>query len=112
MMTSPQEWIAFYRESTKERIVGMWTLCGEEQTATIRATSPTGTATLIMADGLTQTITAVNGVYTITLPGATNRNPFPNQDENPIFPIGGRPVILIEMDERQQTFIPLVAGEQ
>jgi hypothetical protein len=56
-------------------------------------------------------IVAVNGVYTISLLGATNRNPFPNQDENPIYPIGGRPVILIEVDERQQLFVPFVAGE-
>jgi hypothetical protein len=111
IMTAPQEWIALYRESTQERIVGMWALCGEDVAATISATSPAGTATLVTADGLTQTITAVDGIYTVLLPGATNRNPFPGQDENPIYPIGGRPVILIELDERQQVFVPFAAGE-
>lgn len=111
IMTPHQEWIAFYRESTKERIVGMWTLCGDDVTAEINATSSNGTATLVTADGQTQMMTAVDGVYTIPLHGATNRNPFPGQDVNPIYPIGGSPVLLIEIDERrptEQTFVPLV----
>lgn len=111
IMSPHQEWIAFYRQSTKERIVGMWTLCGEDQTAEVPATSPTGTATLVKADGQTQTITAVNGMYTIPLAAATNRNPFPGQDVNPIYPIGGSPVLLIEIDERRpvsQAFVPIV----
>lgn len=101
-----QEWIAFYRYATQERIVGMWTLCGEDETAVVPATNPAGTALLVTLDPATnqiveRTLTAENGVYTIELPAATNRNPFPFQDVNPIYPIGGRPFILIEPDDRQ-----------
>jgi hypothetical protein len=101
-----QELIAFYRYATQERIVGMWTLCGEDETVIIPATNPAGTALLVTLDPAThqiveRTITAENGAYTIELPAATNRNPFPFQDLNPIYPIGGRPFILIEPDDRQ-----------
>ncbi len=95
----PMEWIALYRESTQERIVGMWTLCGDNETADIQATSPERHGAPGPADGSTETIQAVNGRYSIDLPGATNRNPFPGQDINPIYPIGGGPVILIESDD-------------
>jgi hypothetical protein len=94
----PQEWVAFYREATQERIVGLWTLCDREETAIIDATSPDGRATLVYADGRTQTIAAVDGHYSIELPPASNRNPFPGQSVNPLFPIGGSPVILIEKE--------------
>jgi hypothetical protein len=95
----PMEWIALYRQSTGERVVGLWTLCGDDETADIQATSPDGTALLVRADGSTQTVVAQNGRYRIDLPRATNRNPFPGQDVNPIYPIGGSPVILIEADD-------------
>jgi hypothetical protein len=111
IMTAHQEWIALYRPSSKERIVGMWTLCGEAMVAEIPATSPAGTATLVTAGGQTTVITATDGVYSIPLRGATNRNPFPGQDVNPIYPIGGSPVLLVELDERRpplQAFIPVV----
>ncbi|WP_374685741.1 hypothetical protein [Promineifilum sp.] len=95
----PQEWIAFYRPATQERVVGMWTLCGRAETAVIDATSPDGRATLVFADGRTQPIAAVDGHYTIQLPAATNRNPYPFSNyPNAIYPIGGSPVILIEKD--------------
>lgn len=102
----PQEWIAFYREATGERIVGMWTLCARDETAIIDATSPDGRATLVFADGRTQTIAAVDGHYSIQLPPATNRNPFPGQSVNPLFPIGGSPVILIEKEDRTTPDLP------
>ena len=102
----PQEWVAFYRESTGERIVGMWTLCGREETAIIDATSPDARATLVLADGTTRQIAAVDGHYTIDLLPATNRNPFPGQAINPLFPIGGPPVILIEKDQRTPPDMP------
>ncbi|RIK15860.1 MAG: hypothetical protein DCC51_14195 [Anaerolineae bacterium] len=98
-MQPPQEWVAFYRPSTEERIVGMWTLCGRNETAIIDATSPDGRATLVYPDGHTQTIVAVDGHYSIELPAATNRNPFGSEGTNAIYPIGGSPVILIEKDD-------------
>lgn len=113
--TEPQEWIAFYRESTGERIIGMWTLCGREETAIVDATSPDGRAMLVYADGRTQPVAAVQGHYTIALPAATNRNPFPGgASPNPIFPIGGAPVLLIEKDDRganwpYRGFAPIIA---
>jgi hypothetical protein len=117
-MAPPQEWIAFYRAATSERIVGMWTLCDREETAIIDATSLDGRATLVYADGRTQEIAAVDGHYTIELPPATNRNPFPGQSVNPLFPIGGSPVILIEKDIRTlpdlpyRLYLPAAVGSQ
>jgi len=114
--TPPQEWIAFYREATGERIVGLWTLCDRAETAIIDATSPDGRATLVFADGRTQTIAAVDGHYAIALSAATNRNPFPGgASPNPLFPIGGMPVLLIEKDNRTlnltfRSFSPYVSG--
>lgn len=105
-MQPPQEWIAFYRGTTEERIVGMWTLCDRTETAIIDATSPDGRATLVYADGRVQSIAAIDGHYTIELPPATNRNPFPGQAVNPLFPIGGSPVILIEKDPHTLPDLP------
>ena len=99
--TPPQEWIAFYRQSTGERIIGLWTLCGRDETAIVDATSRDGRATLVYADGRTQPVAAVEGHYVIALPPATNRNPFPGgASPNPFYPIGGSPVLLIEKDDR------------
>ena len=115
-MTPPQEIVAFYRDATGERVVGLWTLCGREETAIVDATSPDGRATLVYPDGRTQAIAAVDGHYTIDLPPATNRNPFPSgQSPNPLYPIGGSPVLLIEKDDRgaslpYHTYAPLIAG--
>jgi hypothetical protein len=115
-LAPPQEWIALYRPATEERIVGMWTLCARNETAVIDATSPEGQAILILPDGSTQTITAIDGRYTIPLPPATNRNPFGAEGTNAIYPIGGRPVILIEKDLRivpdfpNKIYLPLVTG--
>ena len=115
-MQPPQEWIAFYRAATQERVIGLWTLCDRTETAVVDATSPDGRATLVYPDGRTQPIAAVDGHYTFTLPPATNRNPFPFGDvPNPIFPIGGSPVLLIEKDTRAaelpyRTYSPFVTG--
>jgi hypothetical protein len=115
--TPPQEWVAFYRPATEERIVGLWSLCGRAETAIIDATSPDGRATLVFPNGRTQPIAAVDGHYAIALPPATNRNPFPNgQTPNPFYPIGGSPVILIEKDLQTlpdlpyRTFLPSTHG--
>lgn len=115
-MTPPQEWIAFYRPATQERIVAMWTLCGRAETALIDATSPEGQAMLVFPDGSTQIITATQGRYSIPLAPATNRNPFGSEGTNTLYPIGGRPVILIEKDDRTipelpfKTYLPQVVG--
>ncbi len=105
-MQPPQEWVAFYREETSERIVGMWTLCDRQETAIIDATSPDGRASLVYPDGRIQVIAAVNGHYTIELPPATNRNPFPGEQLNAIYPIGGSPVILIEKESHELPDMP------
>lgn len=116
-MQPPQEWIAFYRHSTGERLVGLWTLCDRDEVAIIDATSPDGRATLVYPDGRAQPIAAVNGHYTIQLPAATNRNPFGAEGENAIFPIGGQPVILIEKEDRSlpdlpyRAFVPATVGD-
>jgi hypothetical protein len=115
-MTPPQEWIAFYRPATQERIVGMWALCDRSETAVIDATSPDGRAMLVFPDGSSQNIVALQGRYTIPLEPATNRNPFGSEGTNALFPIGGRPVILIEKDDRTvpelpyKTYLPLITG--
>lgn len=98
VMVPGQEWIAFYQPSTGKRIVGMWALCGEEETAVIPATNPAGTALLIAPDGGARALTADNGAYTISLPGATNRNTHADGAVPAYYPIGGRPFILIEPD--------------
>ncbi len=96
-IVEPIEIIGFQQASTGKRVVGMWTLCGDNETAVLPATSSTGTALLVATDGSTQTITAQNGVYNIQLPGATNRNPYPFAVyPAPFYPIGGRPYILVE----------------
>ena len=116
-LVQPQEWIAFYRSATSERIIGLWTLCNRQETAIIDATSPDGRAMLVYADGRTQPIAAVQGHYTIALPPATNRNPFPGANPpNALFPIGGSPVLLIEKDYRGANlpyhgYAPIVVGQ-
>ena len=98
----PQELIALYQPAAKKRIIGMWARCGSPETAVIEATDPSGKALLLAPDGSSQELSAVNGSYTIPLPGATNRNPFPGQTINPTYAIGGRSYILIETDYRDE----------
>ncbi len=91
----PQEWIAFYKPGTGERVLGLWARFGDAQTAVITSTNAANTGLLITPDGVTQTIAATNGVFTLTLPAATNQNaPW----DPALYPIGGRPFILIEPD--------------
>lgn len=91
-----QEWIAFYQPETQSRVLGVWSRGGTVETAAITATSAANTATLIGPDNNPQLVTAVNGVYTITLPAATNHNALWDPT---LFPIEGRPSILIEQDD-------------
>lgn len=91
----PQEWIAFYKPSTGERIIGLWSRVGSDQTANLEATS--SSALKILPDGSTEVITPVNGYYTLHLPAATNQNaPW----DPSLYAIGGRPTIIIESDPR------------
>lgn len=84
----PQEWIAFYRPATGERIVGLWARFGDDQTALVPAVA--ASARILYSDGASEVRTPVNGVYAIALPGATNQN------GTPYYAIGGRTAILIE----------------
>ncbi len=88
-----QEWLAFYRPGTGERLVGLWARFGTPETAVVPATA--ASALLITPDGQTQNIPAVNGAYTLTLPQATNQNAFWDPD---LYAIGGRPHLLLETD--------------
>ncbi len=88
-----QEWIAFYRPATRQRIVGLWARHGNDETAVLPATA--GSALLLHPDGTGQTIVPSDGHYTLLLPGATNQNaPW----DPTLFPIGGSPLILVEYD--------------
>jgi hypothetical protein len=96
--TPNQELIAFRQPSTGQRLVFMWARAYVSETVTLTATD--STASLIFPDGTAQTITPTDGVYTITLPAATNRNaPTPDGSEpDGTSAIGGSPRILIERD--------------
>ncbi|MGH2536408.1 MAG: hypothetical protein ACRDHL_03350 [Candidatus Promineifilaceae bacterium] len=96
----PQEWIAFYRPGTQERIVGMWARFGEPQTAVLTATHTS--ALKVLPDGATETIYPVDGFYTLQLAAATNQNKPPDWPPE-LFPIGGRPVLVIEPDTQGPT---------
>ena len=90
-----QEWLAFYRTTSGERILGLWARSGQAETAVVPATSQAGAALLLTPDGVTQTITATNGFYHVALAPATNQNAI---GQTAFYPIGGRPLILIEPD--------------
>jgi hypothetical protein len=93
-LTAPQEWFAFYRPSTNERIIALWARYGQDETAIVPKVNPAGTATLVSSTGITQTITATNGTYTVNLPGATNLNT--PLDSTGAYAIGGRPFMIVE----------------
>lgn len=91
----PQEWIAFYRPSSNERIVGLWARFGDAQIANLQAVA--GQALAVYPDGSSQIIYPSGGNYRIELPGATNQNaPW----DPTLYPIGGRPVIVVEKIEQ------------
>ena len=91
--TVNQELITLQNLTTGERVISMW--ARDYVTETVAITATASSAVLIYPDGVTETIAPVNGVYTITLPMATNRNT-PTTDGKA--PIGGAPRILIELD--------------
>jgi len=93
----PQEWIAFYRSASSERIVGLWSRDGSDQIAQLEATGRS--ALMILPDGTTQKISPVNGYYELNLPGATNQNAPWDPD---LYAIGGRPTVIVELDANKQ----------
>ncbi|HET7088609.1 MAG TPA: hypothetical protein VFL17_08170, partial [Anaerolineae bacterium] len=90
--TVNQELVALQNQETGERVISMWARDYVTETVTITATA--SSAVLVYPDGITETIAPADGIYTITLPMATNRNT-PADDKAPI---GGAPRILIEHD--------------
>jgi len=100
-----QDRVAFYRADDSARVLVLWATGGVAVTATIKATGDTGqlhwiepTSSPLGTTGIsrTLTITPTAGVYTFTLPPATNRNSGIPGDTN--YYIGGRPYLLIERD--------------
>jgi hypothetical protein len=99
----PQEWIAFYRPDSNERIVGMWTLVRDPQTAVIDAIGSSGL--ILWPDGSSQVVYPSNGTYTLQLPGATNQN---QEFEPDYVAIGGKPIMLIEADTIAPTVLATI----
>ena len=91
LSNGPQEWIAFSRPETGERIVGMWARFGNDEVAELEAIAHQ--ALMVLPDGTRQVIYPIDGVYRIPLPAATNQNAF--WDET-LYAIGGRPAMIIE----------------
>jgi hypothetical protein len=89
-----QEWIAFYRPATHQRVLALWSLVGSSQTAVVTAVG--SSARLVDQSGTVTTLTPQNGVYTLQLGPATNQN----SSSTPwsAYSIGGPPLILIETD--------------
>ena len=92
--TGPQEWIAFYRPNTHQRVLALWARFYDNLTATVQATG--NNALLVDQTGATQTVVPAGGNYTLALPAATNFN----QHQDGSAAIGGRPYLLIETDTR------------
>lgn len=91
-----QEWIALYRPAQRQRVLALWARYGTNETATVEALG--AQATWVGPDGVTQTLTPVDGRYVLSLPAATNQNA--DFAGPTLYPIGGRPSILIEVDEQ------------
>lgn len=89
-----QEWIAFYRPATRQRVLALWSLVGTSQTAVVTAVGTS--AVLVDHEGTATTLAPIDGTYTLQLEPATNQNsaPPPGYD----YAIGGPPLILIETD--------------
>ena len=100
-----QDQIALYRADDKSRVLALWATDGATVTATISATGETAQLYWIEpilsppdTTGISRTLTLApsNGVYTLTLPAATNQNSGISGDTN--YYIGGRPYLLVERD--------------
>ncbi len=91
--TYTAEIVALQRPSTSERVVVMW--ARDNLSFTINLTATASSATLVYPNGVTQTVTPVNGFYNISLPWATCYNTPTVYGEAAI---GGSPRILVERD--------------
>jgi hypothetical protein len=89
----PQEWIAFYRPDTTERVLGLWSRVGVTETAVVTATG--ASALLVDQTGTVSTVTPIDGLYTLDLGPATNQN---HPHHPGVYVIGGSPLLLVETD--------------
>lgn len=99
-----QEWIALYRPAQRQRVLALWARYGTNETASVAALG--AQAMLVGPDEVAETLTPVDGHYVLTLSAATNQNA--DFAGPTLYPIGGRPAILIEVDE-QAPILPGVA---
>lgn len=86
------EEIAYYRPDTRERVLFLWATRGTPVVAQVGAVGTQAIA--VDQDGVAQSLAPANGVYTVLLPGATNRN----LPDHVTYMIGGRPLMLVERD--------------
>jgi hypothetical protein len=87
-----QEWFAFYRPDTGQRIIVMWARYHHAVTANVPAVA--NQAILLDQYGVTTSLNPQSGQYAVSLPAATNLNtPHPPDGSASI---GGRPFFLIE----------------
>lgn len=111
-----QDRVAFYRAGDKSRLLALWATQGLTVTATISATGDraevywietTGPITASAGLEQVQLLTPDNGVYTLTLPPATNQNAALPTETG--YQIGGRPYLLVERDTLppQAAILPL-----
>lgn len=100
-----QDRVAFYRPGDGSRLMVLWASQGLTATATVSATGqtahlywvePTETLSGTVGFSRTLTLTPTNGLYTLALPAATNRNGA--QPGDTTYQIGGQPFILVERD--------------
>jgi len=109
-----QDQIAFYQADDKSRVLALWATGGVTVTATISATGetaqlywiepvPSGTEWGTTGISRTLALTPAGGLYTLTLPPATNQNSGVPTDTN--YYIGGRPYLLVERDTLPPTSV-------
>lgn len=93
-LPSSYEQIAFYRPTTGERVLALWSLVGTDQT--VKVTAIGINAQLVDQAGTVTPLTPVGGKYTLDLQAASNQNSWPTPWS--AYSIGGPPLILIETD--------------
>jgi hypothetical protein len=107
--SSEQDQVAFYRADDQSRVLALWATGGVTVTTAVSATGDTGQlywiepiSSPLGITGITGTLTLTptSGVYTLTLPPATNQNSWENWigEDDPNYYIGGQPYLLVERD--------------
>lgn len=111
-----QDRVAFYRAGDRSRLLVLWATQGLTVTATISATGnsaevywieSTGPVTATTGQQRVLALKPDNGVYSLTLPPATNQNAaLPGETG---YQIGGRPYLVVERDSLppQAAMLPL-----